>query len=66
MLVYKFDWKKSFKKWIELLAGTVLANNLLLAKTVSANKKLKFQQIPPPHQSTPYCGPKSARVLTGG
>ena len=46
---------------ILLLARTVPANNLLLAGTVPANKillagthkKLKFQKIPPPHQSTP-------------
>ena len=46
---------------MELLAGAVSANNLLLAGTVPANKfllagtpkKLKFQKIPPPPQSTP-------------
>ena len=35
-----------FKIWMELLAGTVLANNLLLAGTVSANKLLLAGTVP--------------------
>ena len=52
---------RTYKSGIELLVGTVLANNLLMAGTVPANKlllagtpkKLKFKQIPPTPQSTP-------------